>query len=171
MDVNIPPAYAAAQAKHEAARRAHMAARTPAEERAALAALTVANAELDADPHHQWLQDVRRDEHAAFEKRLSMQPRTVTCLSIANQKGDFDHPLLITQNFPEPLFDSVPDNGNILIVMDARRTSAAQALRLLRAAILSIEENGICVSIAPSPFIPDRLLYVDERPDGSFRCE
>jgi hypothetical protein len=57
--------------------------------------------------------------------------------------------------------------------VDARRTSAAQALRLLKGAIARIEDNGICVSIGPSPFkgSHDGVLFVDERPDGSLRAD
>jgi len=176
MNIDLPASYVAAREACEAAGKRYAAAMDKAldsgvspindeEFLSAHAAMNRAREKLSADPHQQWLEDVRRDEMTAHEQMLARQPRTVTGLTL----GPDGEPAASSLPLAEAVYERSFEEARIAILFDARAVSTADALRLLRYAIARIEEHGILVSHVPSPWRRGDDLWIDEHPDGSLR--
>jgi hypothetical protein len=93
MNIDLPASYVAAREACETAGKRYATAMDKAldagispvndeEFLSARAAMNRAREELTADPHQQWLEEVRRDEMTAHKQMLARQPRTVTGLTL-----------------------------------------------------------------------------------------
>jgi hypothetical protein len=134
----------------------------------AKAALEAAHDRRQSNPHNKRLQGRPRDEDAALDAILRSLPRCATEISLGVAYEDSDPGFL--QSTCEIDLEQEDFEPIIKVLIDGRRTHVRQVAEMLRAAAARIEEEGMLVSVARSPYIgDDRLWYVEEFPDGSVR--
>jgi len=189
------PEYSAAKAALEAARQQYSKAvdwlcacdandpdykRADAECRRMRVVFQDAQRALDATPDEQYLNEVRKDEHAAFDRvhddELARRGRQIAAITIDidfSQYPTIDKALDDTSEGTVMLDPAGHNHPPFLLLADTRKVSAAQLVETLRWLAERISENGLSVHNSRSPL--NRRSYtdwwVDEFPDGRLRHE